>query len=335
MSFIRLDPQDISISAESIVSPTWSTGNVALTGASQFVTSSNQIANNTGNFYYDVYNDSPNVAGSQVQFSIAFGNKNGGGAALYNSSVPEKSPTSTIYGQYRNLVLGDEDSEFIFGSNPSDSIYIININRANYKEKLFPGTFNLTLASNNVEVMLTDNSNIISTISYVDSGRVFDIISGSNGGKVIGPNNGLTAAGNTFGKFLPDIGVIILNSNALSSELGISPQLGNTGTENNPGKLYNLIKAGENFELQSEETITSNFVFVRARNAELNYSTNPSYITGSGELRHNVMINSPQSYITAIGLYNDANDLIAVAKLSRPAHKDFTTEALFRITLNY
>jgi len=87
--------------------------------------------------------------------------------------------------------------------------------------------------------------------------------------------------------------------------------------------------------MQSEETITSNFVFMRARNSEFNYSTNPSLITGSGELRHNVMINTPQSYITAVGLYNDNNDLLAVAKLSRPLLKDFTKEALVRIKLDY
>jgi len=76
-------------------------------------------------------------------------------------------------------------------------------------------------------------------------------------------------------------------------------------------------------------------VFVRARNGEFNYSTNPSLITGSGEIRHNVMIDTPQSFITTIGLYNDNNDLLAVAKLSRPLLKDFTKESLVRVKLDY
>ena len=99
--------------------------------------------------------------------------------------------------------------------------------------------------------------------------------------------------------------------------------------------MYNFLKDAGSFRLQSEETISSNFVFVRARNSEFNYSTNPSLITGSGEIRHNVMINSPQSFITSVGLYNDNNDLLAVAKLSRPLLKDFTKEALVRIKLDY
>ena len=62
---------------------------------------------------------------------------------------------------------------------------------------------------------------------------------------------------------------------------------------------------------------------------------NPSNISGSGELRWNVMVNTPQTYITTVGLYNDNNDLLGVAKLSRPLLKDFTKEALVRIKLDY
>jgi hypothetical protein len=47
------------------------------------------------------------------------------------------------------------------------------------------------------------------------------------------------------------------------------------------------------------------------------------------------MINSPQAYITTVGLYNDSNDLLGIAKLSRPLLKDFTKEALIRIKLDY
>ena len=47
------------------------------------------------------------------------------------------------------------------------------------------------------------------------------------------------------------------------------------------------------------------------------------------------MIDTPQSFITTIGLYNDNNDLLAVAKLSRPLLKDFTKESLVRVKLDY
>ena len=81
---------------------------------------------------------------------------------------------------------------------------------------------------------------------------------------------------------------------------------------------------------------TANFVFVRARNAEFNYSENPSFISGStGEVLFNSFIDNPQTYITTVGLYNDNNDLLAVAKLSKPIQKDFTKEALIRVKLDF
>jgi len=84
------------------------------------------------------------------------------------------------------------------------------------------------------------------------------------------------------------------------------------------------------------ETITSDYVFVRARNSEFNYSENPSFISGStGEVIYSNFINNPQVYPTTIGLYNDANELMAVAKLSKPLLKDFTKESLVRVKLDF
>ena len=47
------------------------------------------------------------------------------------------------------------------------------------------------------------------------------------------------------------------------------------------------------------------------------------------------MIDSPQAYVTSVGLYNDNNDLLGIAKLSRPLLKDFTKESLIRVKLDY
>ena len=40
-------------------------------------------------------------------------------------------------------------------------------------------------------------------------------------------------------------------------------------------------------------------------------------------------------YITTVGLYNDAGELLAVAKLSRPIKKNFQTELNINVRLNY
>lgn len=338
MSFKRLDPEDISISAESIVAPAWSG---QLTTLSTFFTSSNQVATTSGLYYYDVYQSQFGSTGAAVQFSIAYGNRYGSGSANINPGINGKSPSSIIYGQYRTLVNGDENTDFTFGTATPNSIYTIAVNRSRFKEKLLPGTFTLTLSSGSNSITITDDSKLANTVSYIDAGRVYNLISGSAGAAVTTFNtSGYTANSGSYGKLYPDIGVIVLNGDALgapaaSGGLALNIDTQSDQTTQNLRLMFNAVKQGANFTLQSEETITSNYVFVRVRNSEFNYSMNPSNISGSGELRWDVMVNTPQTYITTVGLYNDNNDLLGVAKLSRPLLKDFTKEALVRIKLDY
>ena len=126
-----------------------------------------------------------------------------------------------------------------------------------------------------------------------------------------------------------------LADNTLVPNFNFNCQFFRSKLDNNKKQFFELIRWGSNFRIQGEETISSNFIFVRARNSEFNYTTNPSITTGSGELIHNVLIDSPQTFVTAVGLYNDNNELLAVAKLSRPLLKDFTKESLIRIKLDY
>ena len=340
MSFKRFDPQDIVISAESVTAPVWSNSAITL---STFFTSSAQTAGASGAYYYNIYQTASDDATAAVQFSVAYGDIVGSGSLHFNLAVSGASPSKTIYGQYRSLVLGDEEGNFVFGSETGSHFYVISIDRARYKEKLLPGTFSLLLSGSgeNVFLNLTDNSQVATTTNFNDAGRVFDVVSGSLGNVYTGVNaTGHSAGSGSYGFFLPDVGIIILNGKALdgsAADGGLN--LGTIRTMNTEGsgseKLFNAIKKGASFKLNSEETISSNFVFVRARNAEFNYSANPSNVTGSGELRHNVMVNNPQAYATSVGLYNDNNDLLATAKLSRPLLKDFTKEALVRIKLDF
>ena len=346
MSFVSLNTSDFVVSADSITSTLWSGGVPTL---NNFFTSS---ATSSFNFFLDVFQTSSVRSDAEVQFSIAYGEVEGSGSAPFNNLVTGSSPSKVSYGQYRTLVNGDENTNFSFGTGNTDSrdIYVLNINRARYKEKIFPGTFNLVLSgsdgTNPARIQLTDNSKDITALTFTDAGRVFDIVSGTNGSAVTtavtgGITAGLTPSG-SYGKFLPDVGLIILNPRALalSQSLGgvgltINDDLTDTAMVANNSNLYESIKLAQTFSLNSEETITSDFVFVRVRNTDFNYSTNPSMISGSGEFVHSSLINNPQTFITTVGLYNDANELLSVAKLSKPLVKDFTKEALVRVKLDF
>ncbi len=338
MSFKKFDNEDVIVSADSVSSTVWSTDTYEL---DSFETSSTQEAATSGDYYLNVYQTSSDSTAAAVQYSIAYGSEDGLGATAYNTNVAGKSPTSTIYGQFRSLVLGDEESTFLYGGNTgTKGLFAISINRARYKEKLLPGTFNLKLEGSTETLELTDDSGLSSTVTYNDVGRVYEVISGSNGvsydlGTGYTAQSGYIAS---FGKFLPDVGIILLNVQALQEYIGAGFEIKSGSADENGFNnrlLHQAIERGGSFKLNSEETISSNYVFVRVRNSEFNYSSNPSNITGSGEIRHNSMVNNPQAYVTSVGLYNDNNDLLGVAKLSKPLLKDFTKEALIRIKLDY
>lgn len=325
MSYKLLEPEDFLISAEAITTSAWS-GNV--TQLTSFYTSSVQYSSTAGDFYVNVYNEDPSGSTAEVQFTIGYGHINGSGSVLFTSSstTSTQSPSSVVYGQMRTLLLGDEEASFIFdaGSGNSytpDDIYVITLDRSRYKEKLAPGSLELVL---NNSVTLKDNSSITSTVSFTDAGRVYEVLQNGTDGQ---------PASGSFGKFFPDVGIIILNPAAVGTGTAVDPAVAQGNTDNeNPKKLFDELYS---FKVQSQETVSSNFVFTRARNSEFNYTTNPSYITGSGEIRHEELINSPETYITTVGLYNDNQDLLAVAKLSRPLLKNSTKEALIRIKLDY
>jgi hypothetical protein len=177
---------------------------------------------------------------------------------------------------------------------------------------------------------------MVSTDTYLDCVRVYEIISGSNG--VAFSGTGYSPSAGSYGLFLPDIATILLNPLALSQSINLEPTRSSDINEDNTGRLFRAISGSgaASFQLNSEETVTSDFVFVRSRNAEFNYSENPSFISGStGDVLYSSFINSPQTYITTVGFYNDTNDLLAVAKLSKPLTKDFTKESLVRVKLDF
>jgi hypothetical protein len=354
MSFKRLDPEDFVVSSDSITSTLWSNNTPIL---NTFFTSSVQEAGSSGNFYLSVFQTSSNLSTAEIQLDVVYCDSLGSGSEFYNNIVPGYSPTRTMYGQYRSLILEDETQNFIFGSSANagynscgvsvssstaifgDHFWTLSIERARYKESLFPGSCNLTLTGPGgvagTTIQITDNSNDITVIPFLGATRAYQLVSGSNG-YGISTNGGYTPTSGSYGILFPDLGIVMLNPYALSESIGLTPNRTYDAEGFNNRIMYDALVAGNSFGLNSQETITSDYVFIRARNSEFNYSENPSFISGStGEVIYSNFINNPQVYITTIGLYNDTTDLLAVAKMSRPLIKDFTKEALVRVKLDF
>ncbi len=338
---------DVVNDTQRVVTSTWSNNTNTLTSVH---TSSLQAdlssATSRGAHFIEVYNVATGSEGAAVQYAVAYGHKEGKGSKDFTNDTGAigNSPSKVIYNQYRQLVFGDENENFAFpgGENVTDAytpddIYVININRSRYKNNLKPGTLNLTLSGSGLgKLHLTDDS-ITSTGSAVISnvGRQFNIVSGSSGIRSGSSTVQITNSG-SYGLFYPDSGFIVLNPAAIDHQLSnLVPGVTQNNADNNHQKLVDSIGGGVSFTIDSEERISSKYYFTRVKNSEFNFTTNPSFIDGSGNLRYTTMENNPKVYITTVGLYNDTGDLVAVAKLSQPIAKDFSKEALIRVKLDY
>jgi len=454
-AYVLLGLGDTVVSNDSVTAPMWSSNNPTL---NIFYTSSTQVSSNVQEYYTTIFQTASTEVTAEIQFDIAYGDQVGSGSQFLNSLVTGSTPTRTNYGQYRNLVLGNEDASFVFGGVTSSYWYAMPIERARYKQSILPGTWTLKLqgyndvlitgtAFTNVtivgsalsgatttsttvavgdytvqyadgtatptggtqlvapfppqkvaltvvhtpttitsvafaassanfqpgmtitiaaqklggsstevsfrilkeymagtsEITLTDDSKISTTQQFCDAGRIFQIISGSAGvlGGSLKNTNGYTGTSGSYGYMLPDINTLILNGEALDTtplnggiNFGTSRSFDSKGL--NARSMVDTLNRGAQFTINSQEDLSSEFVFCRAKNSEYNYSANPSFISSStGAVLFPEFINNPTTYITTVGLYNISQELLAVAKLSRPLEKNFTKELLVRVKLDF
>lgn len=330
----------------------WSDNVASLT---TYFTASTQT-NTQRTYYVDVLQETPTADGAAVQFSLAFGHALGSGSD--SQGQLNDAPSKAIYSQYRQLLLNPNDSRFTTaGSGSTDYIYAVNFKRNRFKESLDAGNFELPLrvisgsrptnATGSVNVSgsriitLIDDSSI-SSATYNGGVTVYNIVSGSINNGVHNPS-----APVYYGLVYPQYGTLILDGKMLDQQLNFQTNTGSSSEGNNHFALFHSISGSAlltnpstsdpyGFQARNSEKITSTHYFVRIKNAEYNFSNNPSYVTGSvGQIAQSTFVGDPKTYITTVGLYNDSQELLAVAKLSQPLLKSFQREALIRVKLDF
>tara|TARA_B100000927_G_scaffold268557_1_gene243424 strand:- start:3071 stop:4096 length:1026 start_codon:yes stop_codon:yes gene_type:complete len=330
---------DVKTGQISIVSSGMWSGGVGTLQA--FFTSSTQTGS-SGAHYFDIFNGEVGTdATASVQFSVAFGDFHGSGS-LTGDNDPASS--KAIYRQLRNLLLPQGTSKFFTTEGGTDTdtntIFAVSLNRGRLKEKMDPGNWELHLTGSDGRIhKLIDDSGATNDPNVRNTVREFNIVSGSiaSGTEVIGG-----ATTQSFGKFYPESGILILDAVKLctgASGGGIAMAGYNTGSNvngNNNIAFFNTLTGGKYFAARREEQIKSTHYFCRVRHNQYNHSQNPTYTTGSaGDLTIASFRNDPKSYITTVGLYNAANELLAVAKLSKPVLKSSSREALIKVRLDF
>jgi len=356
------DFDKVNAKIEVVTTGLWSGDSGSL---AQFFTASAQTTATSGYYYTNVYDYNP-IAFSdtaEVQFAVAYGHVNGSGSMNLATNDSALLATKATYAQYRSMLLDPTDSKFSFENASgievdANSIYIINVARSRFREKMDAGNWSLTLTGGNGTFTFIDNSGKKFGDDLGLSGRVFKVVSGS---LELGTENEATinttvdaATNEGYGLFYPDRGIIVLNARAIGSTLGtianqtiytkdgaiiqsgsVSPSHLQTSEQFNQYRLLQAIRRGGDFEARRTENISTQHFFVRATNREFNYSNNPTYIDADGFFVESTFETDPQTYITTIGLYNDSNELIAIAKTSQPVVKSFDKEVLIKVKLSF
>lgn len=307
---------------QTVSSPVWSGDVNPLT---TFFTASNS---SSWEYYVPVYDKNPQTDNTAaVQFSVAYGNLSGLGSLGETSIVDSTTnrPSKAVYSQFRNLLLPPTQTAFTIGGTTADSVYFVSLNRARFKQKMDPGNWELRLNGTNGTRQFIDGSGAGEDPTINEAGRVFNIYSGSGG---------VPYDNTIYGLSYPDLGILAFTA-SVAGVVGFT--LTNTATPAKNAVSFSLaIKAASYFAARTEEKITSNHYFVRINNREYNFSNNPTFVTGSnGLFKWSAMTRNPQVYITTIGMYDDNNRLLAVAKLSRPLLKTFNREALIKVKIDY
>ena len=323
-TFTTLDPANDKKenSTQLVTTGLWSGGAGVL---SMFSTSSDQTAS-FGKYFVNVYQTASTDPTAEVQFSVGYGSQGNSGSAVGDLNFPAKA----VYSQYAGAILAAGDSLFTVNGTDKYSCVFLNIQRNRFKEKVNRGTWQLTINGASKPLHLIDNSSVSGSEMVGEGGKVYHIVSGS-----YNTTNGQSTIWNAsspdyYGLFYPDIGILVLDYVALISGSQAVPIAAALSKDINCA----FVGCCSSFVARSEENIKNSIYFIRVKNRDYNYSTNPTFFDTAGNILSQ-FINEPITYITSVGLYNAADELIAVAKLSSPIQKSQERELLLKCKLDF
>jgi hypothetical protein len=347
------DFDKVNAKVEIVTTGLWTNDSGSLTA---FFTSSQADAQ-SGKYYYNVFDLNPVSSDvEEVQFAVAYGHVDGSGSVDLATDDNALLSTKATYAQYKAMLLDPTDAKFSFENasgieTDCNGVYIINVARNRFREKMDAGNWSLTLSGSNGKFTFIDNSGKKFGDDLGLSGRVFKVVSGSlnlgTQSEATIKNTADPSTSEGYGLFYPDRGIIVLNAKSVGTVVGsvwnealqtvgtLIPSDSTAADMYNHKRLYYAIKNGKDFEARRTENISTQHFFVRATNRQFNYSNNPTYIDANGFFTEPTFETDPQTFITTVGLLNDANELIAVAKTSQPIVKSFDKEVLIKVKLSF
>jgi len=272
-----------------------------------------------------------------------------------SSITNQASKKYNIYNQMAQVLVGydhtgsiqkfDEDGDIIAGGGKINDALFLNFSRLLTKDEIKKGTFELTLGvsssyanANDARIKIQDTSGSSGYLVNSPVGE-YGVLYATNDARVP-----LVSQNVKCGLLFYQAGVCVLTSSVFQSLLTTPASASSVGAATfsdivTGSTIQTLADSFRHriYNLQFNNTVelNSSVYFCRVNHNEFNYSTNPTYLSGSKIRVKTKSSDLPVSYITTVGLYNDSNELLATAKLSEPLKKSSDTEFTIRVRLDY
>jgi hypothetical protein len=273
---------------------------------------------------------------------------------LNNAGAVQNTKKQNMYNQFAQLLLGYTSSTtdsirkfqaILSNDNTSwvmKEVFFLSFSRLLTKDQIKRGSFSIALGTGSWGDTFGSGGSKTVTLSDLSASY------GSNGG--VGTSNGgdyavlydPTKGGDPDqggrGLIFYQAGIAVITSSVFNGEFGTAPSdtvdkvLSGSAITGSTATLRHRVS---NISYNNTTEINSSIYFCRVPFNEFNYSANPTYLSGSKIRVKNIETDSPVSYITTVGLYNSAGEMLAVAKLSEPLRKDPTNDITIRVRLDY
>jgi hypothetical protein len=232
----------------------------------------------------------------------------GSGSSAGTGDVYDAAAART-YKQFAHTLLGYDSANQLktfsgsLTSSLQENLVFLTLPRSLINDKIKEGTFSLSASGK----LLTESGSLLE----VQTGTAKYLASG----------------GAVSGAVFYEAGIVVLNSSSIGSIGGASSMLEAAG--------YTTASVTA-FGFNAVTELNSTIYFCRAYNNEFNYSSNPTYLDNSAiRVKEGDPMNEPASYITTVGLYDENEQLLAVAKLSEPIKKTASNELIVRMRLDF
>lgn len=259
------------------------------------------------------------------------------------SSTPVSSSTdkTRIYTQMAQTLLGFDVTGNVKNFTVNTSSTTINnaifipFSRLLIKDEITKGNVQIVLGTSSFASPFTGG-----TKTVTDSGASANTVYADS---PVGEYYYLTSGGTTYGTVFYQAGVVVLNADTINTTNWISSsQMAATGTTAQGFSSASITEIADSFrrvvsniQFNNSTQLYSTIYNCRIDANEFNFSSNPTYVTGSLIRVKNNPTDKNYSYITTVGLYSDNDELLATAKLSEPLRNTDAVNYTLSVRLDY